>query len=196
LDLIYLNLRLLSTKEIFFLNTSTDLMEPSAQAVPTGLLVVKQDEGCGKECKDEIEKAVSEALAKNNSQAVNSGSLVKEYFVPFGTGHISSTEWADVPGLEAYVDGDAYGRIKKSVFEVSVRVPTGNETAEVRLYNSTRSHPVWNSNVTFTGGGTPQFLVSNPITFDPGTNLYKVQMKTQLQFPAYIDQSRVHITTN
>jgi hypothetical protein len=197
LDLIYLNIKMLSTKEIFFLNTVANSPTSQVNPIPTGALVVKQEEGCSDACREEIQKAVNAALLKKSTTpVVSSNSSAKEYFVPFGTGYVASRDWYDVPGLEANIDGSAYGKVKTATFEVSVRVPTGNQTAEVRLYNVTAKHPVWSSEVMFTGGGTPQFLVSKPITIDPGNNLYKVQMKTQLEFPAYIDQSRVHIITN
>lgn len=45
-------------------------------------------------------------------------------------------------------------------------------------------------------GGTPQFLVSQPITLDPGVKTYQVQMKTTLKSQAVLDQARLHITVN
>lgn len=159
--------------------------------------MAKPVDSCGDACKTEIKKAVSEGLTIQKAPSGKSiQASAKEYYIPLGAGYVSSSDWFDVPGLQASIDGSAYGKIKTSTFEVSVRVPTGNETAEVRLYNITAAHPVWNSNVMFTGGGNTQFLASSPISIDSGSNLYKVQMKTQLSYPAYIDQSRIHITTN
>ena len=99
-------------------------------------------------------------------------------------------------GLQASIDSNGYNSIKSVVFEVSLHVPTGNETASVRLYNSTDNHPVWNSELTFNGNSSSVFMSSSPISLDSGNKLYKVQIKTQLQYPAIVDQSRVHITTN
>ena len=190
-DIAFLNITILTGK--------APEKTPSASA-PETLQVVKLDkavDSCGDACVNEIKKAVSEMVSLQKSP---SGKYVpvtaKEYYIPFGAGYVSSSDWFDVPGLEASIDGSAYGKIKSATFEVSVRVPTGNETAEVRLYNVTAAHPVWNSNAMFTGGGSTQFLTSSPISLDSGNNFYKVQMKTQLSYPAYIDQSRVHITTN
>ena len=83
--------------------------------------------------------------------------------------------------------------MKSVVFEASVYIPTGNQTASVQLFNVTQQHPVWFSEVDMSGGA-PQFLVSRPIQLDSGNNLYQVQMQTQLQFPAQLTQSRLHIT--
>lgn len=123
-----------------------------------------------------------------------STSTTKEYYVPFGSGSGSSSDWQDVSGLQAYVDSSAYGTIKSVTFEASLHVPTGNENAAVRLYNATDNHPVWYSQLDFTGNTSSAFLSSNKITLDAGNKLYKVQLKTQLQYPAVVDQSRIHIT--
>lgn len=124
-----------------------------------------------------------------------SSSLVKEFFVPFGSGSNSSDDWQDVAGLKASLDASNYGSIKTVTFEASVRIPTGNETAYVRLYNATDKHPVWFSDVSLEGG-TPALLVSKPITLDSGNKTYQIQMKTSLKYPAFLDQSRLHIITN
>lgn len=123
-------------------------------------------------------------------------STTKEYYVPFGSGSGNSLDWKDMAGLQASIDSNGYNSIKSVVFEVSLHVPTGNETASVRLYNSTDNHPVWNSELTFNGNSSSVFMSSSPISLDSGNKLYKVQIKTQLQYPAIVDQSRVHITTN
>ncbi len=134
--------------------------------------------------------------AKAPTSAQTTSSTTKEYYVPFGSGSGNSLDWKDMAGLQASIDSNGYNSIKSVVFEVSLHVPTGNETASVRLYNATDSHPVWNSELTFNGNSSSVFMSSNPISLDSGNKLYKVQIKTQLQYPAIVDQSRVHITTN
>lgn len=120
---------------------------------------------------------------------------VKEFFIPFGSGSGFENDWQDIEGLQAYIDNQNFEDIKKATFEASVRIPTGNQTAYVRLYNKTDKHPVWFSEVSVTGG-TPVLLISEPITLDNGNKLYQVQMKTQLKFLTILDQARIHIITN
>jgi hypothetical protein len=120
---------------------------------------------------------------------------VKEFFVPFGIGSNSSDDWQDISGLNATLNPANYGSIKSVVFEVTIRIPAGNEIAYVRLYNATDKHPVWFSDVSLEGG-SPQLLISKSITLDSGNKIYQVQMKTSLRSPAYLDQSRLHIVTN
>ncbi len=160
---------------------------------------------CPANCLEEIKestRSVNLAFVKTPTptkiiptQAQTSSSLAKEFFVPFGTGSSSSDDWQDVAGLKATLDPANYGSIKTVVFEASVRIPTGNEIAYVRLYNITDKHPVWFSDVSL-DGGVGQLLVSKPITLDSGNKTYQVQMKTSLKYPAFLDQSRLHIITN
>jgi hypothetical protein len=117
--------------------------------------------------------------------------LVKEYFVPLGTGSNQSTDWTDVAGAQATLNFGNYQHIKEVTFEVAVNVPTANETVSLRLFNETDHHPVWYSDVTLTNG---QYGVSAPIVWDSGDKVYQVQMKTQLGYVANLTQSRIHIT--
>ncbi|MDE2026871.1 MAG: hypothetical protein KGJ07_10395, partial [Patescibacteria group bacterium] len=119
-----------------------------------------------------------------------SNNAVKEYFIPMGGGSSQASDWTDVPGATAQVDFGSYNSIKEVHFEASVVIPTGNETASVRIFNVTDKHPVWYSEITLTNG---QFISSNPVVYDTGSKLYQVQMKTSLQFLATLVQSRIHI---
>lgn len=158
---------------------------------------------CRTDCVNSLLEKIKEATAsikpsdtkvftqsKNAQSASESG--VKEIFISFGSGTSSAYEWTDVGGLQAYIDTTKYPKIKSTVFEATVYIPTGNQKAEVRLYNATDKHPVWFSDVSLEGGQT-QFLVSQPITLDEGNKLYQIQMKTSLKYPANLTQARVHI---
>lgn len=157
---------------------------------------------CPVSCITQINEAISSiklsqptpVAVKTSAPSETSSSSVKEYYVSFGSGTNSSDDWTDVAGLQAYIDSTKYGQIKNAVFEASVLIPTGNETAYVRLYNVTDKHPVWFSDVSLEGG-TAQLLISKAITLDLGNKLYQVQMKTSLKFQANLSQARIHITT-
>lgn len=196
-DLGYLNLKVLDSGQKIPLDTSeirsNSSNQPNKESVKTSLN--PDSDICPESCISQIDKAVSKNTRQTQTSQVIYNASVKEFYIPFGSGMNSSDEWSDIPGLQAYIDFNSYGSIKKVTFEASVRVPTGNQTAGVRLFNVAAAHPVWFSEVTFTGGGTPQLLISQPITLDSGNNLYKIQMKTQLKYNAYLDQARVHITT-
>lgn len=116
---------------------------------------------------------------------------VKEYYILFGSGNSSASDWSDVSGLQASIDTALYPTIKTSTFEVTGHTPTGNEIVWVRLYNSTDKYPMPNSEVTWAGGGSQS--VSSPVTLISGNKTYKVQMKTQLSYPSYIDSAKIHL---
>lgn len=116
--------------------------------------------------------------------------------IALGTGTSNAATWADVPGVQAYIDPSQYGSIKTVVFQASINVPYSPQNVGVRLYNISANHPVWNSDVYLSSSNSSGLLISKPVDLDSGKNLYQVQMQTQLQAPANLVQSSVQITTN
>lgn len=154
------------------------------------------DHYCPVGCLSQIYQATSSAKPIPTAvtpKTTSSVQRVKDYYIPLGSGSNSSSDWQDLSGIQATVNSADYTYIKSVTFEAAVTIPTGNQTAYVRLFNLTDQHPVWFSEVSLTGG-TPQLLISQPITLDSGSKLYGVQMKTSLQFQANLDQARIHIT--
>jgi hypothetical protein len=129
------------------------------------------------------------------NQSSSSGASAHEYFVPLGTGSNQTDDWVDVEGAQGYIDSSQYKKIKKVTFEATLEVPQGAQTSYVRLFNATDKHPVWFSEMSMNESG-PKLLISEPITLDPGSKLYKVQMKSQLKIQTNLLQSRIHIITN
>lgn len=196
----FMFLILLNLISIDFLTFKGPKLDVVPTPPPIQKTVSKENDICPQSCVSQIQEATASYKLSTQSSTVVSKEApaskgVKEFFIPFGAGSSSSSDWQDVEALQAYVDSANYGDLKSVVFEASVHVPTGNQTASVRLFNATDKHPVWFSEVLFNGGGSPQFLISKPITLDEGNKLYKVQMKTELQFKAILDQSRIHIIT-
>ncbi len=152
---------------------------------------------CPVACLTEITQAISSIKKPKEVSVANTDPIsnsAKEYFIPLGGGASTANDWTDVPGSQVYINSTAYPNIKSVVFEASVYIPTGNQTAYVRLFNKTDQHPVWFSEVSLEGGA-PQLLISKPITLDLGNKLYQVQMKTSLKYTANLVESRVHIFT-
>ncbi len=193
--LFFVNILLLDI--VYFQKISVKTQAQENIPTPSPILLTRpvvNDMSCPVSCLSQIKEATSSPFVKttNNNLVTNSA---KEFYVPFGGGSVTSLDWQDVTGLQGYIDSNNYQRIKSVVFEASVHVPTGNETVNIRLYNATDNHPVWFSEVLYSGGSDSQFLISQPITLDIGNKLYKVQMKTQLPYPALLSESRVHIIT-
>lgn len=133
---------------------------------------------------------------KSSSQTTGPGSVrTKEYFISLGSAIGNYTTWTTISGMQAAIDTSAYSNIKSVTFEVSGTVATGNQIVWVQLYDQTQQHLVWNSTVSWNGGGS-QFVSSPSISLDAGNNTYVVQMQTQLGYFASIDQARVHIILN
>lgn len=197
-DLLFLNFKILALPSSPIVSI---FQEKSDTMLPEGSIAKEPVDSCGEVCMAEINKAVSavnsvkKGTSGSSSTNLSSPPGPQEYFIPLGSGVISNTTLQTITGMQATVDGNAYGSGYTATFEISVNVPTGNETATFQLYNSTLNQPVWNSVVNFTTGGTPALLVSSPITLSPGSNTYVVQGQTQLQFPAYITQARIHVIT-
>lgn len=187
LDFVYYkSLRTPTEKNIAKPESSPSSKSPKSQSL----------EVCPNSCITEIYRSTMSAQQTTDvpSSTPATAQSISEFFVPFGSGESLAPDWEDVTGLKSYIDTTKYPPIQKVVFEASIYVPTGNQKAEARLYNETDKHPVWFSEVSLEGG-TPQFLISKPITLNKGEKLYKVQMKTSLKFKAILNQARVRITT-
>lgn len=143
-----------------------------------------------------IPTATPTPIPQVTKSAATTQPTVKEYFIPFGTGQGTSTDWVTVPGLQAFLDNSSYPNIKQITFEATVRVPTANQSVQLRLFDSTDGHPVWFSDLSYSGTADGEFKVSQKISLDNGPKTYAVQMKTQLGSQAIIDQARIHITLN
>lgn len=194
INLIFLDIFLISSPKKG--NDAASVIVQSDQSTPT-------TDTCPTACLNKIQElATSTATVAIQSTSTPSPthipakttSTVSEFFVPFGAGSGDATDWQDVPGLLATIDTANYGQNKTVTFEVSLRIPTGNEIVYARLFNVTDKHPVWFSDVSLEGG-TPNLVISSPITLDAGNKTYQVQLKTSLGFLSFIDQSRLHIVT-
>lgn len=201
LNVIYIDILLIQGSKPTIVQRFTNIINKTP---PAEIKATVSSDVCPQSCVSQIQQAIVSAkpdatpvsnAASATPSSVSNSSQTKEYYIPFGSGSGSSADWQDVPGLQANVNSNSYGSIKSVVFEASLHIPTGNQTANVRLYNATDNHPVWNSEVNFNGNTNSILLVSPNISLDSGNKLYKVQMKTQLQYPAILDQSRLHITT-
>ena len=174
------------------LRLNKELNKTKLASIPTSQTT---SQSCPKNCLTALDDKISQLNLATKEASTQQANRVQDFYVPLGSGTVSSDEWTDVPGIKATVDTAKYGRIKKVVFEATTHVPNANEFLYVRLYNESDNHPVWDSELYFPSGTIQYFLVSPAIKLDPGINIYKVQMKTQLKFPANLDQARIHITT-
>lgn len=197
LNLIYIYSVILRKPEPTIIEKVVNITKPPNS--PESNITQVTDQLCPQTCIAQIYEATSSSKTQPTatptvSPTPETVSTVKEFFIPFGSGSSLAGDWEDIKGIQATVDTANFLGLKSVTFEASVRIPTGNEIAYIRLYNVTDKHPVWDSEVSLEGG-TPKLLVSKPITLDSGSKLYQVQMKTSLKFQAIFDQARLHILT-
>ena len=120
-DLIFINYKIISNdnngaRQGVSIQSDQDKNEnPTEEAS-----ITKGEDSCGTNCMNQINEAVSKALSTQNKSsapvAVGGGSQVQEYFIPFGSSLVSSTTWQNVPGLQASIDGSAYGSNQTDTF--------------------------------------------------------------------------------
>ena len=129
---------------------------------------------------------VTETNVTNNSK------IPRETYVPLGTGSTDKSGWDDLVATETVIDPANYGTIKEAYFFASLRNPTQNGQVEAQVYNVTDKHPVWGSHVIL-NGPKEQTITSQKITLDNGTKLYRVQLKSTMQFQAFLDNAKIRI---
>lgn len=165
---------------------------PSGEAVepPTS-----GEENCPQACLLAIDKATQTKSPLSSTGVPSpSGSSMKIFYLPLGSGSTKSQDWADVPGLSSYIDPANYGKVKSVIFEASLRIPTANGKVFARLYNKNDGRQVWFSEISFEGS-TSTLIQSQLIAFEPGNKLYQVQAKTTMGFDSFVDFARVKFIT-
>ncbi|MBI4130358.1 hypothetical protein HY468_03515 [Candidatus Roizmanbacteria bacterium] len=166
---------------------------------------VSEEVTCGQVCVEKIDdltdrvkqleltSQVQPTMSPSSTTVVSSSEpTVKELLIPLGSGKTNLSSWTDVPGLNAYIDTNNYGRIKSVRFEASLRVPSDNGWVYVRLYNITDNHPVWFSEI-YSERSKTVLKESDPILLDNGNKLYQVQMKNTLGAESLLDSARIKI---
>lgn len=185
---------------IYFFNTSPGIKVQQVVQTPLPVTTELQGSMCSSSCITAIENATtSSTVTTPTSKPISSKApakttgLPKDYFIPLGTGFTQNNDWTNVGGTDITINPADYGKIKQVIFQASMHIPIANGTMYARLYNMTDDHPVWYSEIS-TGEGASTLVSSANITLDPGSKLYRVQIKTSLQYPSYLDFSRIKIT--
>jgi hypothetical protein len=184
----------LSTNPLVQQSAEMDKNQSSPVASPSSKIV---DSCYPYSCVDLIKQATGSSFLSTKISATPTptgslGSNIKEYFVPLGSGEISTDTYTDVAGVGAYIDSTKYGKIKTVTFEVSMHIPTSNGRVYAVISNDTDKHILLSSEVSMEGD-TSKLLISSPVQLDSGNKLYKVQMKNTLRATSLLDQARIHI---
>lgn len=122
----------------------------------------------------------------------NTSAPIREYYIPLGSSSITTTDWVDVPGIEAYVAPSNYGTLKEMYFEASLRIPSGAGQAFARVKNVTDNVSLIESEITHEGT-MGKLLSSGKIPIPATTKLYRLQIKSSLGNQVVIDTSRLKL---
>lgn len=117
---------------------------------------------------------------------------VKEYYIPLGIGATSSTEWVDLPGIEAYIAPGNYGKIVGLYFEATIKVPTSSGQVYARLRNVTDNVSLVESEIA-TEGSSARLISSGKLPIPASTKLFRVQLRSSLGAGVALDNARLKI---
>ena len=148
---------------------------------------------CGEEILRAIATISGKGVIKEVTKEVVTPAAAKEYYIPLGSGEVSSLDWVEITGAEAYIDSSKYGKIKEAYFEAILKMPQGTGTVYAMLFNTTDKHPVWGSEVSSIS--TTGERVSAKINLDEGNKLYRLKMKLSIPHKGICDLARVKIIT-
>ena len=152
---------------------------------------------CPSSCISLIDKATQSANIGSVPEALETlpqtqPIIEREYYIPLGNGSTDKSSWDNQTATETIVNPGNYGRIKEAYFIASFKNPTQNGIAEAQLYNVTDKHPVWGSHVIM-NGPLSQTISSGKIQLDSGNKLYRVQLKSSLNFPISLENAKIRI---
>lgn len=173
------------------------LSQQGVEVSSEGTRILFQD--CGSECKSEIKKAVSDAIAKVG--AVPKTVIKKEIaeaktsYVPLdGPVSSTSTTWVDVPGVEVYLDLADFSKDAKVSWEASLKVAHANGTAYARLFDVTHGITVLGSEISTTDNSVYKTVTSGNLNLWAGRNLYRLQLKSLNSFEITFSNGRIKIS--
>lgn len=120
----------------------------------------------------------------------NDEEILREYFVPLGTGATTHQEWSDVESLQATVNGDRYGEVVAVYFEGSMKSVNGK--AEARLLDRTTSSVIHQSNIEHEGSEFG-WVISKAFELFAGGKTYMVQMRSNTGEKVEMNGARLRI---
>lgn len=201
LTLITLNLFILDLK-VFSPSNTVQISDITTVATPIPSPTINPSTSLGASnplcpiaCLSLIQQATSPAtLASQGDTLQKTGGGYREIYIPLGNGTTTKSSWDDITGTETLINPTNYGSVREVYFIASLSNPTQNGQVEAQLYNVTDKHMVWGSHMVMKGPAS-QTLTSGKIVLDNGAKLYRVQIKSTLQFAASLDNAKIRIIT-
>lgn len=166
--------------------------------VQTGVLPTTNSLSCPSSCIELISDATKSGDRTGSfetaaySQQPSAKPVSREYFIPLGTGSTTKSDWEDIIGTETIINSQTYKTIKEVLLTYALRNPTQNGKVGVRLYNVTDKYVVYGSEAEMNGPAS-QTINTGSFAFPDGNKLYRIQMRSTLSYPAYLDNARLKI---
>lgn len=116
----------------------------------------------------------------------------KVTYIPLGqaTAKSAQNEWKDTP-VEIDFNKDDYGEIESIRFEATVKIPTNNGQAKVRLYDTVSGYA---SGSEILGEGTDGVYVkSGNVLIADGDRTLRMQILTTLDYEAIVENARIRV---
>lgn len=161
-------------------------------------------EDCNQSCREEIAKAVSDALSDipsiTTETIVEKETIVIESqgtdYIPMGTSATTtSTDWVDVDDSAVYIDlENDYGGDATVSWEASLKVAHGNGQVFARLYDDTNKIAVDFSELSTENNVEFSQRSSGNLPFWKGRNLYRVQIKSLNSFEVTYSGGRIKVS--
>lgn len=149
---------------------------------------VTVNKGCDEECKKEIARQVSQAVATisgapkpkvENVVPVATQKPQDNYIQISGSGSTQKTDWTDVAGTDFSFDvSKDFSKGAKFAWEGFLRVTDANGTAYARIYDVTHGTGVDGSEISVSNTLSYARANSTNMNFWSGRNLYRVQIKS------------------
>ncbi|OGY09590.1 MAG: hypothetical protein A2700_01045 [Candidatus Blackburnbacteria bacterium RIFCSPHIGHO2_01_FULL_44_64] len=183
---------ILGAVDLFDLNERS--LPEAVRSIVTRETVTEKDK-CGKDCKEEIDKKVSEALATVSGKLKNSLSTsetTKTSSVSIGsTFSTRSADWTDVPG-QTEVDPGEYGASPAFYVDASVKIGNSNGEVKIRLFDITNGIAVSGSELS-TVTSSYSNVSSSALLLWRGKNLYKIQIKSTIGEEAFVASAKIRV---
>jgi hypothetical protein len=192
LNILFLNWQFLKGEKKEVVPVSTQ--EGSPQVSPLPFMSEENQDACPEACLQALATVTGQIDQTPTSSAapISLFPVVKEVYIPLGTGSTRSQDWEAISGAEAVIDPVNYPAIKSMIFEASVRIPTGNGQVSAKIFNVTDQHDVWYSEIV-SEGPVSQRQESKEINLASGRKLYRVMMKSSMGYEAILDSARIKI---
>ncbi len=169
-------------------NTLSRIYSDIKSGNPVSNVFVTKNDGCDANCKKEIARQVSLAVATLSASPRHAGESGTPVVTPkpqdiyiqiSGSGSTQKTAWTDVPGTDFSFDVTKdFGSGAHFAWEGFLRVTDANGTAFARIYDATHGIGVDGSEISVTD--VDSFTRANSINmkFWAGRNTYRVQIKS------------------